>query len=94
MPQLLSLCSRAREPKLLKPACQSLFSATREATAMRSLQTAMKSSPCSLHLETAQCAATKISANSSNKKTTLKKSSRLTDIESKLVVVSGERGAE
>ena len=46
-PQLLSLCSRARVPQLLKPVHLLLFSATREATAMRSPCTATESNPCS-----------------------------------------------
>ena len=52
-PQLLSLCSRAQEPQLLKPTCLELCSATRELTAMRSRCTEMKSSPCSPQLEKA-----------------------------------------
>ena len=52
-PQLLSLLSRAREPQLLSPRAQSPCSATREATAMRSLGTTTKSSPRSLQLEKA-----------------------------------------
>ena len=43
----------ARMPQLLKPACPSPCSATREATAMRSPHTAMKSSPRSPQLEKA-----------------------------------------
>ena len=60
-PQLLSLCSRAREPQLLSPSAttteicapKSPCSATREATAMRSPRTTTKSSPCSPQLEKA-----------------------------------------
>ena len=50
VPQLLSLCSRSQEPQILIP-CASItqafmsLSATREATSMRSPNTAMKSSP-------------------------------------------------
>ena len=60
--QLLSLCSRAREPQLLSP-CATTTEAhvprahatqQRQATTMRSLRTAMKSSPCSLQLEKAR----------------------------------------
>ena len=57
-PQLLSLCSRAREPRAVP--------ATREATAMRSLRTAMKSSPRSPQLEKAR-AATKTQCSQKNK---------------------------
>ena len=67
VPQLLSLHSRAHKPQLLKPAChnywsphaQRLCSATREASAMRSPHTAMKSSPRSPQLEKSPRATTK-----------------------------------
>ena len=65
-PQLLSLCSRAHEPQLLSPcattteACVSRARALQwEATAMRSLCTANKSSPRSPQLEKSPCATTK-----------------------------------
>ena len=51
MPQLLSLSSRTWELQLLKPGLWSLCSTTREATAMKSLRTSMKSSPFLLQLE-------------------------------------------
>ena len=57
VPQLLSLRSRAHVPQLLSPCA-----ATREATAMRSLRTAKKSSPRSPQLEKAR-AATKTRRN-------------------------------
>ena len=50
-PQLLSLCSRAREPQLLSPRAWSPGSATREATTMRSLHSTTTESPCSPQLE-------------------------------------------
>ena len=61
VPQLLSLCSRAHEPQLLSPHATTTEAHVpracalqqREATAMRSLRTATKSSPCSLQLEKA-----------------------------------------
>ena len=61
-PQLLSLRSRAREPQLLNPhatateaqAPRAHAPQQREATAMRSLLAAMKSSPRSLQLEKAR----------------------------------------
>ena len=61
VPQLLSLRSRACEPQLLSPwaatteACAPRVGAPqqREATAMRSLHTTTKSSPCSPQLEKA-----------------------------------------
>ena len=60
--QLLKLCSKAREPQLLSPhaaatetrVSYSPCSTTREATAMRNLSTAAKSSPWSLQLEKAR----------------------------------------
>ena len=53
VPQLLSLCSRAQEPQLLSPRATvteaqvpwGLCSATREATAMKSLHTATREKP-------------------------------------------------
>ena len=67
LPQPLSPCSRAREAQLLSPgattveACKPwiLYSATREAAAIRSLCRATKSSPCSLQLEKSPHTATK-----------------------------------
>ena len=60
-PQLLSLCSRAREPQLLSPrattaearAPRACAPRQKEATAMRSQCTTRKSSPRSLQLEKA-----------------------------------------
>ena len=43
-----------RVPQLLKPTHLEPVSATREATAVRSLRTSTKSSPCSLQLEKAR----------------------------------------
>ena len=65
-PQLLNLCSRAREPQLLSP-CATTTEARaprarapqREATAMRSPRTAEKSSPRSPQPEKSLCAAMK-----------------------------------
>ena len=54
VPQLLSLCSGAREPQLLGLCAWSLCSATGETTAVRSPGNAMKSSPRSLQLEKAR----------------------------------------
>ena len=60
MPQLLSLCSRAREPQLLSPRATTTearvpraYAPQREATTMRSPRTAMKSSPHSPQTEKA-----------------------------------------
>ena len=61
VPQLLSLCSRACEPQLLSPHTTTTeahvpraHASQREATAMRSPCTTIKSSPCSLQLEKAR----------------------------------------
>ena len=61
MPQLLSLCSRACEPQLLSPRATATEAHVprarapqQEATTMRSLQSATKSSPRSLQLEKAR----------------------------------------
>ena len=53
--QLLSLCSRAREPQLLSPRATTTgaHAPQREATTMRSPRTATKGSPCSPQLEKA-----------------------------------------
>ena len=55
-PQLLSLCSRAQEPRLPKPSCPEPCSATRGDAAMRKACTPqLESSPHSLQLEENPC---------------------------------------
>ena len=62
VPQLLTLCSRAREPQLLSPGAATTEANApraralqqREATAMRSPRTTTKSSPGSAQLEKAR----------------------------------------
>ena len=73
VPQLLSLCSGARRPQLLSPRAATTeahapgaCAPQREATAMRSPCTAMRSGPRSLQLERA-CAAMKTQCSQINK---------------------------
>ena len=61
LPQLLSPCTRAWEVQLLKPMALEVILATGEVTAMRSLVTAMKSSPYSLQLEKSLCSSEDLS---------------------------------
>ena len=53
-PQLLSLCSRACEPQLLKPACLEPVLCNKRSHHKRNPRTATKSGPCSLQLEKAR----------------------------------------
>ena len=50
-PPIWSLCSGVQELQLLKPTTLQLFSATREATAVRSLRTPTRQQPLSQQLE-------------------------------------------
>ena len=54
VPPLLSLCSRACKPQLLKSVCLEPVLRNKEATTLRSPSTTTKSSPCLLQLEKAR----------------------------------------